>query len=646
MVKGRAPMSLYSIKMRASTNQTHISGAEKIIPYDQIGPFVNQLVQRGIHHHKGNPDSLNLKIETIDERDILYIEALPVRTIEVGSCRDGIEEIRKFLLSLGLAHPDNILRFLSETYAMRGAILLDVDTLERLEPDGKRGVRATDMDADRTSGGPSGNGKDHYAEAIVLATKVAHAPNLIGEICISDDPDYVTGYVASKTTGYTRLTKMKELGSENGGRIFLYRGRREDVAKTISFLEKQPVIVRNIQPLEVPTHAIDKFSFIDAALQEMQEAHLYRSLKTVQSAQSSTVQSHGREMIMMASNSYLDMSRVEEVRDYAAYALKKYGTGSGGSRLTTGNTILHEMLENKIAEFKHTEAALVFNTGYVANLATISALMEKPDIIFSDELNHASIIDGCRLSGAKTVIYRHNDMRDLEEKILANPCHKGLIVSDAVFSMDGDIVNLPQLVQIADRYHLLSMVDEAHATGVIGKTGGGIVEHYHNTYRPDIVMGTLSKAIGSEGGFVCGRKNLIDYLRNKARGFIFSTSLSPVTMAASYKALEFIEKNPQRVTDLQNNVQFFCDCLRQRGLPVSSDTGIIPIIIGDEEKALQVSQELFNRGYYISAIRYPTVKRGSARLRIALMATHTQDQLQRAASAIVQILKEKEVLPW
>ena len=250
------------------------------------------------------------------------------------------------------------------------------------------------------------------------------------------------------------------------------------------------------------------------------------------------------------------------------------------------------------------------------------------------------------IPGVSVRTYTPEQLRNLEEKILANPCHKGLIVSDAVFSMDGDIVNLPQLVQIADRYHLLSMVDEAHATGVIGKTGGGIVEHYHNTYRPDIVMGTLSKAIGSEGGFVCGRKNLIDYLRNKARGFIFSTSLSPVTMAASYKALEFIEKNPQRVTDLQNNVQFFCDCLRQRGLPVSSDTGIIPIIIGDEEKALQVSQELFNRGYYISAIRYPTVKRGSARLRIALMATHTQDQLQRAASAIVQILKEKEVLPW
>lgn len=443
----------------------------------------------------------------------------------------------------------------------------------------------------------------------------------------------------------TRITKMKELGSENGGRIFLYRGSKQEVAKTISFLEKQPVIVRNIQPLEAPKYSIDKFSFIDAALQNMQEAHLYRSLKTIQSAQSSTVQYQGRDMIMMASNSYLDMSCVDEVKEYAANALEKYGTGSGGSRLTTGNTTLHEMLENKIAEFKHTEAALVFNSGYVANLATISSLMEKQDIIFSDELNHASIIDGCRLSGAKTVIYRHNDMGDLEDKILANPCRKGLIISDAVFSMDGDIVNLPQLVRIADRYHLLSMVDEAHATGVIGKTGGGIVEHYHNTYRPDIMMGTLSKAIGSEGGFVCGRKNLIDYLRNKARGFIFSTSLSPVTIASSYKALEFIENNPQRVTALQKNVQFFCGCLQQKGLPVSSETAIIPIIIGDEEKALQVSQKLFEEGYYISAIRYPTVKRGSARLRIALMATHTQEQLQKAARVIVKILKEKEVLP-
>lgn len=628
-------MSLYSIKMRASERKKHISGSEKIIPYDQINGYVNQLVQRGMKHPKGSPDLLNIKVEKIDEGNILYLDALPVCTIEVDNYQKGLEEIRKFLISLNLKNVEEIVNFLSDTYAMRGAILLDVDTLERLEPDRERGIRATYMDAERTYNNSSPEGKNHYAEAIVLATKVAYAPNIIGEICISDDPDYVTGYVASKSTGYRRITKMKEMGSENGGRIFLYRGSKEDVAKTISFLEKRPVIVKNIQSLHSAKHAADKFAFIDEELQNMQDKHLYRSMKTIHSAQTSSVICNDKEMIMMASNNYLDMSCVDEVKKYAASVLEKYGTGSGGSRLTTGNTILHEMLENKIAEFKHTESALVFNSGYVANLATISSLMGKNDTIFSDELNHASIIDGCRLSGAKIVIYKHNDMNDLEEKIMANPCSKGLIVSDAVFSMDGDILNLPQFVQMADRYHLLSMIDEAHSTGVIGRTGRGIIEYFNDRYKPDIIMGTLSKAIGSEGGFVCGSKKLIEYLKNKARGFIFSTALSPVTMASSFKAFDFIEKNPQRVTLLQDNVKFFCKYLQWKGIDVHSETAIIPILIGDEKKALEVSQKLFDKGIFISAIRYPTVKKGSARLRVALMATHTQEQLKKAADAII-----------
>lgn len=636
-------MSLYSIKMRASEGDKHISGSEKIIWDDQIKQYTDQLVQRGMNHPKGRPDFLNVKIEKLEENDILYLDALPVCTIEVDSHQDGLEEIRKFLVSLNLVHVEEIMDILSQTYAMRGAILLDVDTLERLEPDKERGIRATYMDAERKTKHACNEGKNHYEEAIVLATKVAHTPNIIGEICISDDPDYVTGYVASKTNGYTRITKMKEMGSENGGRIFLYQGSKSEVQKTIAFLEKQPVIVKNVQPLASPTLPSDKFSFIDDTLESLKEKHLYRSMRTIQSAQSSTVQYNEKEMIMMASNDYLDMSCVDEVKEYAASILKIYGTGSGGSRLTTGNTCIHEMLENKIAAFKHTEAALLFNTGYVANVAIISSLMDKSGIIFSDELNHASIIDGCRLSGAKIVIYKHNDMEDLEEKILENPCSRGLVVSDAVFSMDGDILNLPQFVEIADKYHLLSMVDEAHSTGVIGETGRGIVEHYQNRYKPDIIMGTLSKSIGSEGGFVCGSKKLIEYFKNKARGFIFSTSLSPVTMAASFKAIEFIENNPQRVTALQKNVHFFCECLQKQGLDIHSETGIIPIVIGEEQKAMDISEKLFEEGFFISAIRYPTVKKGSARLRIALMATHTQEQLQKAADTIVQLLKENEV---
>lgn len=635
-------MSLYSIKMRASAAKKHISGSEKIVPSNQIAPCVDQLVRRGMSHSKGEPDQLSVKITKIEEASVLSFDALPVRTVEVDDHHAGLDEIRKFIRSLNISRADEIIALLSETYAMRGAMLLDVDTLERLEPDRERGVRATCMDAQRTILPPEME-KNHFAEAIVLATKVAHAPNIIGELCISDDPEYVTGYAASLETGYLRITKLKPRGSENGGRIFLYRGGRQEVDKTISFLQEQPVIVKNIPPLSPPGPPRDKFAFLDEALQNIRDNHLYRSLKTIQSAQSANVRYQGKDMLMLASNDYLDMSCVDEVKAYAAQILQQYGTGSGGSRLITGNTDIHERLEEKLAAFKHTEAALVFNTGYVANLATITSLMGKGDVIFSDELNHASIIDGCRLSRADIVVYKHNDMDDLERKLRENPCAKGMIVSDAVFSMDGDILNLPRFVRLADQYHLLSMVDEAHSTGVIGRTGRGIVEYYGSTCAPDVLMGTLSKSVGSEGGFVCGSRKLIEYLINRARGFIFSTSLSPVTMAASLKALEYIEEHPERVHALQENIRFFCGCLQQKGLDVHSETAIIPILVGDEQKAVEVSQALFDAGFFISAIRYPTVEKGSARLRAALMATHTRAQLQAAADAIAGILREKEI---
>lgn len=639
-------MPLYSIKMRASAHGAHISGAEKIIPDSQAPAYASGLLQRGLTHPKGRPDLLNIKIERLQDGDILYLDALPVNTVEVSDVREGVQEIRKFLNALFLENTENIIALLPEMNSMRGALLLDVDTLERLEPDPERGVRATYMDQEA---GPQ-NGKavcaapkDHYQEAIVLATKVANAPNIIGEICISDDPGYVTGYVASKSSGYKRITKLKEYGSENGGRIFLYRGSRGDVGKTIAYLENQPVLVRNVQPLEQKEKPAGKFDYIENELRAMRQAHLYRTMKTLRSAQSRVVECGGRTMLMMASNNYLDMSSRTDVKQYAARALETYGAGSGGSRLTTGNTELHERLEEKIAAFKNTESALVFNSGYTANTAAISALMGRGDTIFSDELNHASIIDGCRLSGAKIIVYRHNDMRDLEQKIAENPCARGLIVSDAVFSMDGDILRLPEFVQIADKNGLLSMIDEAHSTGVLGETGRGIIEHFHYEHRPDILMGTLSKAIGSEGGFVCGSRNLTEYLKNKARGFIFSTSLSPVAMAASYKAFEVIEENPGLIAKLHENVRFFCQRLREGGLPIHSETAVIPILIGDEKKTVEASQTLFEEGYFTSAIRYPTVKKGSARLRIALMATHEQGQLEKAAQAILNLpaLKEK-----
>ncbi len=314
-----------------------------------------------------------------------------------------------------------------------------------------------------------------------------------------------------------------------------------------------------------------------------------------------------------------------------------YGTGSGGSRLTTGTTALHDELERRLALLKKRESAIVFDTGYMTNVGVISSITSEGDVIFSDELNHASIIDGCRLSKAELVIYRHNDMEDLEEKLRLYRGKHGLIVSDGVFSMDGDIVNLPRLVRLADEYGKLSMIDEAHATGVLGANGLGTEEYYGIEGATDIVMGTLSKAVGSEGGFVCADNTIISFLRNKARSFIFSTSLSPVTVASAIAGLDCI--TAERVAALRDNVRYLCDRLNWAGVKVKSDSAIIPVIIGDEQKAIDISEELMKQGYYVSAIRYPTVKKNSARLRITLMSSHTKEEIRGLADLIGRYCK-------
>lgn len=628
----------YSIKMRASKEtdgvNRHISGAEKIINKDQISSCVDSLIVRGMEHEKGSADFLNIKIEEINEA-IQYLEALKVSTIEVSSWQEGHKEIERFLHELKIEKVSEIMKLLVETYAMRGAMLLDIHSLERLEKDPSRGIRATYMDVDRDDVNVDLMEKNHYMEAIVLATKVCNCPGMVGEICISDDPGYVTGYVASKECGYRRITKMKELGSENGGRIFLFDSSKADVNEAIDYLQKKKVIVRNVKPLCV-TEKKDPMQILKDATDDMKEKNLYRIMKKIETAEGSHICIDGKEYVLMASNSYLDITTHPDMVKKCHETLDIYGVGSGGSRLTTGNMDLHEQLEKRIAEFKGTESAILFNTGYVANLATISAIMKNGGVIFSDELNHASIIDGCRLSKAKVVVYKHNDMQDLLCKIKANPSNMALAISDAVFSMDGDILNLIEFVYVCKQNGIISMVDEAHATGVIGKTGHGIVEHFGNVVMPDIIMGTLSKSVGGEGGFVVGSQILIDYLRNTARGFIFSTSLPLVTVAADIAGIDIIEKEPQLVSSLHDNIKYFCECLCDNGYNVKSETAIIPIIIGDEKKAMEVSEELMENGYFISAIRYPTVAKGQARLRVAIMSSHTKDELKKAADLIAK----------
>ena len=386
----------------------------------------------------------------------------------------------------------------------------------------------------------------------------------------------------------------------------------------------------------------------------------YRSMRLMETPESSCVKirmpdDNSQEQILLASNSYLDLANVDELKQAMAQAVLEWGTGSGGARLTTGNKTPHQELEEFIAKFKGEESAITFNTGYMANVGTISALCGKNDFIFSDELNHASIIDGIRLSRAKCFVYKHNDMADLERVISTAKAEfstrekpaeqdartfRGLIVTDAVFSMDGDLANLPELLRIAHESECLLMIDEAHATGVLGKTGRGLAEHYGCAHA-DITVGTLSKAVAAEGGFVAGKQQLIDFLRNKARSFIFTTAMAPAVAAAACNNLRYIDAHPERVQNLRDNVKFFCEALQHEGVNLEqSPSAIVPIVIGDEARALKISAALQDAGILIPAIRYPTVAKGQARLRASLMATHTHEQLQYAASIIAQAIKE------
>ena len=625
----------YSVKMRASAKGAHVSGAEKIVPAAAVPRTVAQLAERALTHAKGVPDFINVKIETPGE--ILRLEALNVTTHVTATAAEGRAKAAELLRGAGIVRIDEIMSRFAETSPMRGAMLLDADTLERLEPDPVRGVRATCMDDAESLLKGTASGKNHYAEAIVLATKVQAAPGIVGEICVSDDPDYVTGYVATREIGYCRITTVKEKGSSDGGRIFLYRGPRERVPETIRFLERQPVVVDHV-PVLGAVAAECRWATLTHELDDLGAAGLDRVCTTLDAQTGPTAVVDGRPLVVLSSNDYLDLARDPRVIQAVSDAAARWGVGSGGSRLTTGTQPPHVALEDHLARFKGTEAALVWATGYMANVGTISALVRKGDAILSDELNHASIIDGCRLSGADVVVYRHADLDDLEHKLAACREHRRrLVVSDAVFSMDGDLLDLPRFLEVCRRHDAFSMIDEAHATGVLGTAGHGLCEHW-NCGRPDILLGTLSKALGAEGGFVCGRQVLVDYLRNRSRSFIFSTAPGAANVAAADAALSVLEAEPDRVARLRTNTARFVAELAKRGIRTQTDSAIVPILVGDEKTALAVAEKVRAAGFLIPAIRYPTVAKGQARLRAAVMSAHTEAQLVAAAEAIAHAL--------
>ena len=350
-----------------------------------------------------------------------------------------------------------------------------------------------------------------------------------------------------------------------------------------------------------------------------------------------------KRFIQFASNNYLGLTMNKKIINSSKKILERYGTGTGGSRLVTGTSNLHYELEKKIADFKNTKSSLVFSSGYLANIGTISAIMSPKDIIFSDELNHASLIDGARISKAKIVIYKHCDMKDLEKKLKLVSTRKNIrkmILTDSIFSMDGDIAPLDEIVFLSRKYNCITMIDEAHATGVLGNKGSGASEMFGVEKKIDICMGTLSKAVGSVGGYIAGSKKLIDFLKNKARTFIFDTSLPAPTLKASMDAIDIIQHANGPRKNLHNNIANLTKFLTEEKFDFyKNDTPIIPIIFGSEIKTLKFSKLIKESGIYIPAVRPPSVPKGSSRIRITLMANHTEKHIEKLKKVLKKIKK-------
>lgn len=387
-------------------------------------------------------------------------------------------------------------------------------------------------------------------------------------------------------------------------------------------------------------------NFFADTIQSIIENNLYREPVSYSPLDAVHVESQGKKYLLLASNNYLGLTHSLAVKEAGIKAVKQYGTGSGGARLTTGSHPLYQKLEQALATFKNTEAALVFNTGYMANVGILSAIVNQGDVIFSDELNHASIIDGCRLSKGQTVIYRHADMKHLAEQLKTTHCAgRRFLVTDGVFSMDGDIAPLDQIVELAEKYHTMVMVDDAHAVGVIGRGGRGTVDHFGLHGRVHIQMGTLSKSLAAEGGYVAGSQELIHYLVNKARSFIFSTALAPATVASAYAALQELQATPSLVDQLLANAQYMRTALLEAGLAVGGTvTPILPIMVGEAALAVEMAQQLKAHGLIVSAIRPPTVPPGASRLRLTLSAAHDRPDLERAAAIIIKVSKELNLI--
>ena len=381
-------------------------------------------------------------------------------------------------------------------------------------------------------------------------------------------------------------------------------------------------------------------------LEELRDRGLHRRLRLIETPQGARVTLDGRPVLLLCSNNYLGLADDPRVTAAAAEAARRWGAGAGASRLISGNMAPHRELERRLAAFKGYGAALLFGSGYLANSGVIAALAGAGEVVFSDELNHASIVDGCRLSRAETFVYRHADLEHLEWGLRNAAGRPALIVTDGVFSMDGDVAPLAELLELARRHGCRLAVDEAHATGALGPGGRGSVAAAGLSGEVDLVVGTLGKALGSYGAYVCASAETVDYLLNAARPFIFSTAPPPPSVGAAAAALEVLEGEPERVGRLRANAEALRDGLAAAGLDAgASRTQILPILIGGAEPTMRLCERLLERGVFAQGIRPPTVPRGSSRLRLTVMATHGEAELREAAREVGAAARAEGLLP-
>ncbi len=385
---------------------------------------------------------------------------------------------------------------------------------------------------------------------------------------------------------------------------------------------------------------MDNHDWLDAEFAALQQAGLRRHLRTVMSAPIGTVNLDGRDVVLLGSNNYLGLSTHPQVIAAAVEATLNFGTGASGSRLISGNSELYTTLEANLAKTKHTEAALVFSSGYAANTSIIPILASEGDLILSDALNHASIIDGCRLSRATKKVYRHCDVEHLASLLSESTAfRRRLIVTDGVFSMDGDIAPLPDIYEVATHYEAMLLVDDAHGFGVLGKDGSGTVAHFGLEGTNIIQMGTLSKAVGALGGYIAGSRALVELLINKARGFIFTTGLPPATLAAANTALDVIRSSPELRQRLFSHAAQLKTALINLGYTLlPSETQILPVVLGSPQRATNIADALFAEGVFAPAIRPPAVPPDTSRLRLTVMATHTEAEIQQAIAGFAAVI--------